>query len=58
MNFHYKELSIVKISKVFKGYTRSNNIEIMYSKDPSFQLTIIKPSIKDLFKDCSCLFQF
>ena len=47
----YNELNFVKISKAFKGYARSCNIEITDSKDPSVQLTISKPSIDDLFKD-------
>ena len=47
----YDELNIVKISKAFKGYARSYSIEITDSKDPSVQLIISKPSIKDLFKD-------
>ena len=41
----------MKISKGFKGYARSYSIEIIDSKYPSVQLTISKPSIKDLFKD-------
>ena len=49
----YDELNIAKTSKAFKGYTRSYSIEIIGSKDPSVQLTIIKPSIEDLFKDLS-----
>ena len=40
----YDELNMVKTSKAFKGYARS-------WKDPSVQLTVSKPSIKDLFKD-------
>ena len=47
----YNELSIVKTSKAFKGYGRSYSIEIIDSKDPSVQLTISKPSIKDFFKE-------
>ena len=47
----YNELSIVKTSKAFKGYERSYSIEIIDSKNPSFQLTINKLSIKDLSKD-------
>ena len=47
----YNELGIVKTSKAFKRYARSNNIEIIDSKDHSAQLTISKSSVKDLFKD-------
>ena len=47
----YDELNMVKISKAFKEHARSYSIEIIDSKDPSVQLTINKPSIKDLFKD-------
>ena len=47
----YNELSIVTTSKAFKGYARSQSIEILDSKDPSVQLTISKPNIKDFFKD-------
>ena len=47
----YDELNIVKVSKAFKGYARKYSIEIIDSKDPSVQLTINKPSIKDLLKD-------
>ena len=47
----YNELSIVKTSKACKRYTRNYGIEILDSKEPSVQLSISKPSIKDLFKD-------
>ena len=47
----YNELNSVKTSKAFEGYARSYSTEILDSKDPSVQLTISKPSIKDLFKD-------
>ena len=47
----YNELDIAKVSKTFKGYARSYSIEIIHSKYPSVQLTITKPSTKDLFKD-------
>ena len=68
----YNELNIVRTSKAFKGYARSYNIEIINSKDPSVQLSISNPRIKELFDDlldeikgfkyenlhriCSCLF--
>ena len=39
--FH-DELSISKISQVFKRYARSYRIEIIDSKDPSVQLTASK----------------
>ena len=47
----YNELSIVKTSKAFRGYARSDNIEVIDSKDPSVQLTASKSSIEDLFDD-------
>ena len=47
----YDELNMVKTSKAFKGYARSCSTEMIESKDPSVQLTVSKPSIKDLFKD-------
>ena len=46
----YNELSVVEISKAFKGYARSYKIEIVDSKDPLAQLEASKSSIKDLFK--------
>ena len=46
----YDELSIKQISKTFKRYTRSCNIEIINSKGPIVQLEASKSSIKDLFK--------
>ena len=45
----YDELNSVKTSKAFKGYARSYIIEVIDSKDPSFQLTTSRPSIKDFF---------
>ena len=47
----YDELYIVKTSKAFKGYARNYSVEVRDSKDPSVQLTISRPSIRDLFKD-------
>ena len=47
----YDELSIEKISKVFKTQTRSYKIEIIDLKDTSVQLTVSKSSIEDLFED-------
>ena len=46
----YNELSVVEISKAFKGYARSYKIEIVDSKDSLAQLEASKSSIKDLFK--------
>ena len=43
----YDELSVVEISKTFKGYTTSYKIEIVDSEDPSSQLESSKSSIKD-----------
>ena len=45
----YDELSVVEISKAFKGYARSYKIEIIDSKDLLSQLEASKLSIKDLF---------
>ena len=47
----YDDLGIVKTSKAFKGYAKSYSLRIIDSKHLPVQLTIIKPSIKDLFKD-------
>ena len=47
----YDELNTVKASKTFKRCARSYGIEIIDSKNPSVQLRISKPSIRDLFKD-------
>ena len=47
----YDELSVVKISKAFKRYTRSYNFEIIGSEDLLAQLEARKSSIEDLFKD-------
>ena len=47
----YDDLNIVKVSKAFKGYARSYSVDVIDSKDPSVQLTISKPNIKDLFKN-------
>ena len=46
----YDELSVVEISRAFKGYA-SYKIEIKDIKDPLAQLEVSKSSIKDLFKD-------
>ena len=45
----YDELSVVEISKAFKGYARSYKIEIIDSKDLLSQLEASKLSIKNLF---------
>ena len=47
----YDELSVVKKSNAFKGYTRSYKVEIVDSKDPLVQLEDSKSGTKDLFKD-------
>ena len=47
----YDELNTVETSKAFKGYAHSYSVEVINSEDPSVQLTISRPSIKDLFKD-------
>ena len=46
----YDELSVVEISKAFKGYARSYKIEIMDLKDLLAQLEASKSNIKYLFK--------
>ena len=47
----YDELSVAKISKTFRGYTRSCSTEMIEPKDPPLQLMDCKSSIKDLLKD-------
>ena len=47
----YDELTIAKISQVFKRYARTYKIEIIDSKDPLAQLEASKSSIKDFFED-------
>ena len=47
----YNELSVVEISKAFKGYARSYKVEIIDPKDPLVQLEASKSSIEDWFKD-------
>ena len=46
----YDELSIIEMSKAFKGYERSYKIEIVYSKDPLAQLEASKLSIEVCLK--------
>ena len=45
----YDELSVLEISKAFKGYARSYKVEIIDTRDPLAQLEARK-SGKDLFK--------
>ena len=40
------ELNMVKTSKTSRGYARRYNIEVLYSKDPSVQLTIINQVLR------------
>ena len=47
----YDELSVVEISKAFKGYARSYKIEILDLKDPLAHLEASKSSIEDLFNN-------
>ena len=47
----YDELNILKMSKAFQGYGHSYSVKEIDSKDPSVQLAISKPSIKDFFQD-------
>ena len=47
----YDDLSIAEISKAFRRYARSCEIEIVDFRDPLVQLEASKSSIKDLFKD-------
>ena len=37
--------------KAFRGYPGTYSVEVIDSKDPSVQLTISRPSVKDLLKD-------
>ena len=46
----YDELSIIEMSKAFKGYERSYKIEIVCSKDPLAQLEASKLSIEVCLK--------
>ena len=43
----YNELSVVEISKTFKGYARSYKVEIIDPKNPLVQLEASKSSIGD-----------
>ena len=47
----YDKLSVVEISKAFKGYARSYKVEIIEPKDPLAQLEASKSNIQDLFKN-------
>ena len=47
----YDELSAAEISKAFKGYARSYEVEIIDPKDHLVQLEASKSSTEDLFKD-------
>ena len=47
----YEELSIVKNSNAFSGYSRSYKFEIVDKRDPLVQLKASKQSIIDLLKD-------
>ena len=47
----YDELSVVEISKAFKGYARNYKIEIIDTKNHLARLEASKSTIKDLFKD-------
>ena len=47
----YDELDIYKMSKAFRRYARSYEVEIMDSKDPLAQLEASKSSINDLSEE-------
>ena len=47
----YDELNITEVSKAFRRYARSYNVEIVDHKNTLIQLEDSKSSIKDLFKD-------
>ena len=47
----YDELSVVKKSNAFKGYSRSYKVETIEPKNTLVQLEASKSSIKDLFKE-------
>ena len=44
-------MSIIKTNQAFRGYAKSNKVEITESKDPIVQLEASKSSIKDLFSN-------
>ena len=46
----YNELISVKISKAFRRYARSYSIEIIDSKDPSVQFTLVNQVLKTYLK--------
>ena len=39
------------MTKAFKWYAKTHNVELVNSKDPLTELEALKPSIKDLFTD-------
>ena len=47
----YNQLNIIKTDPAFKGYARSNKVEIVDKKDLIVQLEGSKLSTKDLFND-------
>ena len=47
----YKELSVVKTDKAFRGYAITYKIKFINKKDPLSQSEASKSSIKDLFDD-------
>ena len=47
----YDQLSIYEMTKAFKWYAKTHNVELVNSKDPLAELEALKPSIKDLFTD-------
>ena len=47
----YKELSVVKTDKGFRGYAMTYKAGLIDKKDPLPQLEVSKLSIKDLFND-------
>ena len=47
----YKELSVVKTDKAFRGYAITYKAGLIDKEDPLSQLELSKLSIKDLFND-------
>ena len=47
----YDELSVVKMSKAFRGYARSYKVEIIDPNEPLVQFEASKSNIESLFKD-------
>lgn len=42
----------MKHPKAFNNYARSYTVEMLNSKDPTTQVNITKPHVRNLLKDC------